>query len=204
MSGKLQIRLRWILITVLILLAFVLWADRMGAIFLLTGGQAVLTEHQDLNNNGIIEWYFLENYGLRIIENDVEVWASPAEWRVSSFAFGDTNHDDKKDLLIVAWKKGSFGEDKPFWVNMNDKEIRCHLFIFNLTEDQVKPVWMSSALHRPINSLEVQDINQDGKNELLVYEGSYSLPSRFMSLDASEPTLWQWQGWGFYLLDNPR
>ncbi len=185
---------------VLILSACIIWADRIGAGFFPAGEQPALVEHHDLNNDGDMETYILEDHCLKITENKSELWQSPAEWRVTSLATGDANHDGREDLIMVVWKEGSFGEDKPFWVNLNDKQIRCHLFIFDLIGKQVKPLWMSSALHRPIKSLQIKDINDDGKNELIVQEGSYSLLSRFIHPDDSEPTLWQWQGWGFYLI----
>lgn len=183
---------------VLILSACIFGSYRIGAGFFLTGKQPALVEHHDLNNDGHMETYMLKNHCLKITENELELWQSPAEWRVASLVTGDANHDGREDLIMVVWKEGSFGADKPFWVELNDRQVRCHLFLFSLSGNRLKPLWMSSALHRPIKSLHIKDINGDGKNELSVQEGSYSLLSGLKG--HTEPAIWQWKGWGFYLL----
>ncbi len=202
MPNILRIGLRGILILIgLFLVACLIWTYRMGYSFFLTGGQTALIEPYDLNNDGHLESYILENHSLKIMQNELVIWKSPADWRVTSFVIGDANHDKQADLIMVVWKKGSFGNDMPFWLQLNDQHIHCHLFLFDLAGDQAKPLWMSSALDQPIISLQIQDMNEDGKNELLIQEGSYSFLSYFLNSDASEPTLWQWKSWGFYRLD---
>lgn len=184
---------------ILLLAGAGLWAKQMGsALYYLNWGQKELDPiFQDLNNNGIDECYLLDKHTLNIIENNRELWTSPPEWQISTLLVGDANHDGQEDLLLVVWKRGSFGKDKPFWVEENDRDLRCHLFMFNLTGEQIKAVWMSSALHRPIYSLQLTDLDQDGKNELLIQEGSYSLLSRLTHSHDDTPSLWQWQSWGF-------
>lgn len=197
-----KFRFDWLIIiilAVLILSAGVICTDRISTGFFLTG-QPALAENHDLNCDGVTESYILENRCLKIMENGLELWQSPADWKVASFVIGDANHNDSEELIMVVWKKGSFGADKPFWIQLNDRKTQCHLFLFNLLDTRIKPVWMSSALHRPIKSLQIKDTNQDGKNELIVQESSYCLLNRLINSDASEPTLWQWKGWGFYLL----
>jgi len=108
----------------------------------------------------------------------------------------------------VVWKAGSFGRDKPFWVNEDDQELSNHLFVLNLLQGKMKPVWFSSALDQPIQALEVKDINQDGKNELVVQEGRAWLAGiQNQERPASEPvtksiTCWQWKSWGFDRVDE--
>ncbi len=69
--------------------------------------------------------------------------------------------------------------------------------MFKLNGEQIKAIWMSSALHRPIYSLQLTDLDQDGKKELRTQEGSYSLLSSLIHAYDDSPSLWQWQGWGF-------
>jgi len=52
-------------------------------------------------------------------------------------------------------------------------------------------VWQSSNLDRPNYRAALIDLNDDGENELVVTEGSYTDPAR------KEVTLWKWNGWGF-------
>jgi diaminohydroxyphosphoribosylaminopyrimidine deaminase/5-amino-6-(5-phosphoribosylamino)uracil reductase len=84
----------------------------------------------------------------------------------------------------------------------NDHKLRCHLFMFKLNGEQIKAIWMSSALHRPIYSLQLTDLDQDGKKELRTQEGSYSLLSSLIHAYDDSPSLWQWQGWGFRKLET--
>ncbi|MGI6650066.1 MAG: hypothetical protein ACOX5W_13790 [Bacillota bacterium] len=71
----------------------------------------------------------------------------------------------------------------------------------------MKPVWFSSTLDRPIQALEVKDINQDGKNELVVKEERNWLAGiRDRKAPTAEPaaesiTWWQWKSWGFDRVD---
>jgi hypothetical protein len=84
------------------------------------------------------------------------------------------------------------------WLKERDDEYSNHLFLYRLVPGKIKPVWCSSALVHPIITLEVQDINQDGNNELKVLEGPsagpcYNLRQHF----SRRSTDWVWQGWGF-------
>lgn len=190
----------WILTAMILLLAGAgLWVSTMGSAMYYLNWSHNFQEpmSRDLNNNGIDESYILDKHSLSITENNRELWTSPPEWQISSWVLGDANYDGQEDLLLVVWKRGSFGKDKPFWVEENDRDLRCHLFMFNLTGEQIKAVWMSSALHRPICSLQLNDQNQDGKKELLIQEGSYSLLSSLIHFHDDTPSLWQWQSWGF-------
>ncbi|KUO50941.1 MAG: hypothetical protein APF76_03055 [Desulfitibacter sp. BRH_c19] len=54
-----------------------------------------------------------------------------------------------------------------------------------------KPVWQSSSLDHPNYWATLIDLNNNGENELLVTEGSYS------NSRTREITLWKWNGWGF-------
>jgi poly-gamma-glutamate synthesis protein (capsule biosynthesis protein) len=92
---------------------------------------------------------------------------------------------------MLVWKKGNFGVSKPFWVTEKDDSVKNHLFIYEMKEKQLKPVWQSSNLDMPNYYVEVKDIDGDGKNEMIVVEGSYSDPEK------RQVTFWRWNGWGF-------
>ncbi|MDH7578906.1 MAG: VCBS repeat-containing protein [Bacillota bacterium] len=150
----------------------------------------------DLDRDGQPECYDLRKGRLTITGQGRITWQSPAEWRVTAFALGDANNDGIDDLNLVLWKKGSFGRDKPFWVTGSDEDVKNHLFIYDLAHGSLKPVWLSSNLDAPILELSIEDVDGDGKNELLVVEGDYTSPSR-------QKTVWQWNGWGFTLTGSP-
>lgn len=78
-----------------------------------------------------------------------------------------------KKLVFSLWKKGSFGKIRPFWHTGDNDSYKNHLFVYKLEEDIFKPVWCSSDLDRPILSIDILDINDDGLYELVVNEGQY-------------------------------
>ena len=104
----------------------------------------------------------------------------------------------KKQLL---WKTGSFGSVKPFWHSGEDDSYKNHLFVYKLEDETFQPVWCSSDLDRPIISFEIDDIDNDGLNELVVKEGAYREISKGRyALDTRVPfqvSVWKWEEWGF-------
>lgn len=167
-------------------------------------GTGIHTSTQDLNQDGRTEIYVLANQRLLIAFDKTIVWRSPPDWRVTSFHVADVTHDSQPDMLLLVWKKGSFGQARPFWHTGRDTSLTCHLYVFNLIDRHLKPVWMSSALDRPIDSMTITDIDGDGRNELLVAEGCYwwQLFSGSCGSRAGDVAAWRWQDWGFYRVDG--
>ncbi|MGE5545066.1 MAG: hypothetical protein ACM3UW_08860 [Bacillota bacterium] len=90
--------------------------------------------------------------------------------------------------------------EKSFWVTGRDNEVSCHLFVYNLVDQHLKPVWMSSALDPPVKNLKIKDTDGDGRNEPVVTDCHHRRPwfSGRGVTSTSEVTTWQWQDWGFY------
>ena len=179
-----------------------------AAVLLLSGSWnpgSVLCATGDLDGDGTAEEYFLTDNVLTVKEGARELWKSPQNWRVDSFALGDADNDGKVDLVFSLWKKGSFGEIQPFWHTKEDADYKNHLFVYKLQENTFKPVWCSSGLDRPILSFAIRDVNGDGLNELVAEEGQYkkSIGGRY----APDPdglmrtAVWQWEEWGFRLCE---
>lgn len=176
---------------------------------------ATQVQEYDLDQDGRTETYMLKDKQLSVTQDGQEIWRSPADWQVTAFVLADATNDGLDDLLLVVWKAGSFGRDKPFWVKEEDTRLSNHLFVLNLRQGLLKQVWFSSALDRPIQRLTVQDIDRDGKNELVVQEeelaregraGWNRLRDQVLGFPGSvaavdNTTYWQWQSWGFYRLD---
>jgi len=148
----------------------------------------------DLDENSIGEVYFLDKGRLTIQENSQVVWQSPGDWWIDDFVLADSTNDGVVDLNLSVWKAGSYGETKPFWVEENDWSIKNHFFVFNLQAGKVKPVWQSSNLVRQNQELAIVDVNNDGKNELIVLEKDYPDQERCQN---NYLAVWQWSDWGF-------
>ena len=151
-------------------------------------------ETADLDKNGLGEQYNLVNGRLKITQDNKIIWQSPTNWWVDDFVLADATNDDTLDINLSVWKKGNFGPDKPFWVKENDQSIKNHLFIFDLIQAKAKAAWQSSNLEAPNCEFNFTDIDNDGKNELIVTEGVYTDNHRCQD---KYKAVWRWNGWGF-------
>lgn len=160
-------------------------------------------QQADLDRDGQSECYILKGLRLTVTEGGRTIWESPRGWQVTQFVLADSNNDGIADLNMVVWKRGSFGNYRPFWFQGEDTEYCNHLFVFDLFQGRLKPVWMSSKLDAPIAGLNIGDIDGDGRNELLVserYSGSTTATAgvRGAGSPATGGTsYWRWDVWGF-------
>lgn len=148
----------------------------------------------DLDRDGRLEELRLRDGRLRVAGGGQLIWETPREWWVDDFLTGDANNDGVPDLSLLVWKAGSFGANRPFWVEQDDPSVKNHLFIFKMADGAMKPLWQSSNLDRPNLAAALADLDGDGKNELIATEGSYANPRE------RKTTLWQWNGWGFSMV----
>lgn len=162
--------------------------------------------HGDLDRDGIQETYVMNNGQLKILAGDKLIWRSPSAWKVTSFALADITNDHTTDLLIVLWKKGSFGRYRPFWHTGEDQGWSNHLFVYNLVKQKMNTRWCSSAVARPIAEISVDDVDGNGQNELIVREQT-SWSERCQKLFGHhklDVSVWQWQTFGFYKSTDAR
>lgn len=151
-------------------------------------------EQADLDNNSIKETYILETGKLTISENSKMVWQSPSEWWVDNFVLADSNNDGIADINLSLWKAGNFGSSKPFWVKENDMSVKNHFFVLDFSGGSIKQVWGSSNLAEPNCEFKIADVDNDGKNDLVVIEGDYSQKSK---CTGHYVAVWKWNDWGF-------
>lgn len=148
-------------------------------------------QNLDLDGNGIFEEFSLQD-GIITVKADAQlIWRSSNNWWIDYFFLGDTNNDGISELNLLVWKEGSFGADKPFWIEEADTEVKNHFFIFKLEQGRMKPVWQSSNLDQPNYCGASIDLDDDGENELITIEGSYT------GNEKREVAMWKWNGWGF-------
>ncbi len=151
-------------------------------------------EQADLDNNSIPEKYDLENGKLTIQENKKMIWQSPNDWWIDSFILADSNNDGIVDINLSLWKSGSFGKSKPFWVKENDMSVKNHFFVSDFVGSTTKQIWGSSNLGEPNCEFQIADIDNDGKNDLIVIEGDYSQKPK---CNGNYIAIWKWNDWGF-------
>ena len=130
----------WILIPAVIFIT-------TGLLFWLMG--AFLPEwirwqnHERLTAERVIS---LKNRRLTVEQDGKEFYKTPLFTHVQDFLYFDINGDGEDELIMLVWKRGSYGEHKPTWVLRDEIDFSQHIFIYSFLEDRLKPIWMSSKL----------------------------------------------------------
>ena len=166
----------------LLAIAFVCWAGAR-----LQDGPPGWVEWQnsevEMDDDQASKWMVLEQKRVRLIDEDGAVLAqTPDSWLVQEMSVADIDGDDKKELVLLVWKRGSFGAKHPFWVRDEDDSWSQHIFVLRPVEvaGEFDRVWMSSALG---NEVAAAEINSDSELVLTDREGN--------------KTCWYWDSWGF-------
>ncbi len=156
----------------------------------------LFTKHEvaDIDKNSSIEDYYLENGRLIITEKEKIIWESPNDWWIDDFILADSNSDGMINLNLSLWRSGSFGTSQPFWIQENDMSVNNHFFVLSLNNGEIKQIWSSSRLTEPNCEFQITDIDNDGKNDLIVIEGDYRQKPNCVG---NYVAVWKWNGWGF-------
>jgi len=151
----------------------------------------------DSDGDRVAEEYLLKDGRFRVKESYKIIWQSPEDWWVDDFALADSTGDGKIEINLSVWKSGSFGESKPFWIEEGDPSVKNHLFVYGYINNEAVPVWQSSNLDQPNCEFDFQDIDADGRQELVVIEGEYA---EDFVCRGKYVAVWRWNGWGFSLV----
>ena len=94
----------------------------------------------------------------------------------------DIDRDGEQEICLLTWKRGSYGEHKPFWVSEDTDRWTQHIFLYewdSARNDRLDPKWMSSEI-----GIKVVKIfgDEECKLHLIDTEGN--------------ETICSWEGWG--------
>ena len=118
-------------------------------------------------------------------ENDTGViWDSPTEVKVQKVLSCDIDNDKTDELVLLCWKKGRYGEHKPFWVEKDEDTWSQHLYVYEYNSEKISPKWMSSYIGQ-----DVADITFNGK------EAPYT--RLWFRAPDDQMSSWMWDSWGF-------
>ena len=121
----------------------------------------------------------LENRTLRVRTAGETVWETEPEVPVQDVLWQDIDHDGSRELLLLCWRQGRYGDSRPFWVEENDTSWSQHIFIYDWTGETMRPIWMASELGREVETW------------------SFDETRRLMLTDRrGEETAWDWLSWG--------
>lgn len=139
----------------------------------------------DLDGDGAFEALSLEDHMLRIYEGERLAASTPARWLISDAQAADIDDDGALELVCLAWKRGSFGSARPFWVEQDELEFSQHVFIFTYHGGELRQKWLSSDI-----GIEVERMELDSLGRLCL-----------TLTDGSERSC-EWQEWGLTYLDE--
>lgn len=98
----------------------------------------------------------LQNHRVQVLGGEEEIFNSDPSWEVQDVLMADFDRDGYKELALLVWKQGSYGQHRPFWVENDTDEISQHIFIYRIVSRKagtagnsgykLMPAWMSSAL----------------------------------------------------------
>lgn len=121
---------------------------------------------------------------VQVLYEDSVLWSSPDGVKVQQALSCDIDNDSQDELLLLCWKKGRFGNHKPFWVEKDENAWSQHLFVYEYSPDEIRPKWMSSYIGQ-----DVAAISWNGKTAPL---------SRLLLTDPEgRVSSWFWDSWGF-------
>lgn len=144
------------------------------------------TEPWDLDGDGRTETLFLERRSFSVLSGGQTLWKTDKDWKVEDYLCGDIDGDGAEELLLLVWKRGSYGPLRPFWVDDDENGYSQHIFIYRWVDEGPQAVWMSSSLRPQVRRWSLGE----GKLSILTRQG--------------EETLWAWRTWGLERIDSAR
>ncbi len=112
------------------------------------------------------------------------IWNSPDGVKVQDALTCDIDNDREDELVLLCWKKGRYGPQKPFWADWDERTWSQHIFIYEYEQEKIRPKWMSSYIG--------QDVA-----EMTVNVGKASLNRLFLTDPGGKINCWVWDSWGF-------
>ncbi|MDO4302720.1 MAG: hypothetical protein Q4D94_02285, partial [Bacillota bacterium] len=71
----------------------------------------------------------LQHRTVHVKYQDEIIWSSPGEVNVQDVLSCDIDGDKEDELLLLCWKRGRYGNHKPFWVDEDEKGWSQHIFV---------------------------------------------------------------------------
>lgn len=143
-------------------------------------------EYQDASGNYQI---LLNRREASVSFRGKEIWNSPKGVKVQTALSFDIDHDGGDELVLLCWKKGRYGKDRPFWVEEDEKGWSQHLFVYEYGEGEVRPKWMSSYLGQDVADMMEDQLVSDTRHLWLLGPDG-------------EMSSYIWDSWGFVREDT--
>lgn len=120
-----------------------------------------------------------EGRSITVFCEDETVWELPSDVLAQDYFVEDIDRDGRRDLVILCWKRGRYGKQRPTWVKSDEISWSQHIFVYNIRNDGITPKWMASDIGVHAASMEYFD------DVLSITDTDGNL------------TRWMWVSWGF-------
>jgi hypothetical protein len=160
------------------ILLYALWAN--GG---LLPGWILWEKSSTLNAAGGYE-ISLSDRSVHVVCDGESIWDSPQGVKVQQVLSADIDRDGEEELILLCWKRGRFGEHKPFWIKKDERGWSQHIFVYQYAGDEIRPMWMSSQIGEDVVSMAC--VGKKSGERLLC------LTDRM-----GDNGYWRWGSWGF-------
>jgi hypothetical protein len=120
---------------------------------------------------------------------------------VAASALADVTGDDVPEWALLVWRPWQdwpiqrwSSAPSPIAAYRDGAGESCHLILIDPRDGH--EIWAGSALPVPLLALAVEDVDGDGRNEVLALEGRYA---DARDGPGSHVDVWRWNGFGFTL-----
>ncbi len=112
------------------------------------------------------------------------LWESPEKVKVQEALWADVDNDGEEEMVLLCWRVGRYGKNRPFWVERDEKKWSQHLLVCEYDQGMIRSKWMSSYL-----GMDVESVAVNGEEAPL---------SRLYLTDREgKVSCWRWDSWGF-------
>ena len=116
------------------------------------------------------------------------VYTSEKEFLIQDIILSDIDENGDGELVTLVWKKGKFGNHKPFWVKTDEKSYSQHVFVYDLDKDgSVRQKWFASEIGMEVSRMKLME-----KNNTIVLTETKD----------GRNLLWKWDSFGLKNIDN--
>lgn len=144
----------------------------------------IVWESRELSDQSGAYKILLEHENVDVIYEDSTIWTSPDGVKVQEVLSCDIDNDHQDELILLCWKIGRYGKHKPFWVEKDERKWSQHIFVYEYSENEVRPKWMSSYIGQ-----DVVNMTENGKKSPFTRLWLTDLDGQVSS--------WVWDSWGF-------
>lgn len=131
-----------------------------------------------------------------LYRDEERIYEAPGDWRIQDVLTDDVNGDGKQEIVMLAWRRGNYGDHMPSWVEKNDTSFSQHLFVYTLRDEDedgpaLRALWMSSALGFEVRTMESGgEVRGTGR------------PSLTLTGPDGSVSHWAWLSWGYRMVEE--